>query len=292
MAKCAECNKDYMETPDDSVYYTGNPYPELGIYYGMPYKKLIPILLQTMPAQGASDPQQVTAIDVAIDNPPAFLVTDFNGCWDKVSDEKGWYLLTAAAGVFTFSYDFTEAINTLPSSIHVKMVNASISVMENGVKKNLLKTEKASNAVVLEASNFPISLSVSINISSVDCSDMILYANLSLGNIPFADKRFFPLSVRGVNSTANSRYTLQDIINMSNAKLAQVTNFVDTVRAGDYLHTINLLALQNEALLAKVNEQKTYTIGDGLAKLTFTEEKFMAYVVNELQKMKDKIAKL
>lgn len=292
MGNCIGCAPGYIETPDDSVYYTGPDFPELGIKAGMTYKALVAILLRFIPAQG-TDVGTVSASDVIVESPPAFLMTEYSKCWDKISDQKGWYLVSDIGGSRVFSYDFVDAISSLPHNMELRNISVNITTMDKGIRKTYVTTEKASNAFTFDQSNFPIGFSVSITVGSNQCSDTVMYLNLSIGNIPFEEKRFFLFSVKGHDAASGvTQYKLKDVMDMSNAKLAQLSNFANTIQAGEYLSQINFLRLQNEALAAKISQPKRYEIGTGLSKLSLTEEEFVAYVTNEIKSLRSKIERL
>ena len=114
---CPNCNPQYPATPDNAVYHQGTEYPEFGIKNGMPWSEVLDILIRMMPAQSLSDAAMVSATDVSMDNPPEFMVSEYSGCWEKASDRKGSYQLTEQAGVLVFTYDFTDAVSSIRSSL-------------------------------------------------------------------------------------------------------------------------------------------------------------------------------
>lgn len=280
-----------METPDQSVYNLFANRPDLGITVGMNYADVLKKLLEFIPVQADTENASVSSRDVATKTPPEFMLNDYSKCWDKVGNQKGWYIIADAQTSRIFSYDFADAVSSLPANMEVRNISVTITVMESGVKKTLVNSNKVSNAISIGSDKFPIGLSASIAIGSSECGEMTLTASLSLGNVP-VEKRFFAFNVRGSGS-ADSRYNLESVMDMTYAKMAQVTNFVNTIQSGDYLTQINLLKLQNDALIAKLGEKKQYVIGDpGLGQQVFTEDSFIAYVVNELKSLNSKLLKL
>lgn len=288
---CPNCNPQYPATPDNSVYHQGTEYPEFGIKNGMPWSEVLDILIRMMPAQSLSDAAMVSATDVSMDNPPEFMVSEYSGCWEKASDRKGSYQLTEQAGVLVFTYDFTDAVSSIRSSLTVNKIAVVIYTTEGGVRKTHFTSEGTSNAVRLEKTQFPITFNVTINMNSSQCSDMTMYASIVLGNIP-TEKRFFTFGVRGADGKINSRYSLKQIMDMNYAKIAQLNNFADTIKGGDYLSQIALLRLQNEALLEKLSQKEEFVIGEGLEKTKFSLPSFMAYVKQTFKELNEKLAKL
>lgn len=287
---CPNCNPQFPATPDDTVYHRGTEYPEFGIMNGMPWSEILDKLVRLIPPQSLTDSAMVSAADVSMDNPPEFMVTEYSGCWEKASDRKGSYQLTEQAGILVFTYDFTDAVSSIRSSLTVNKISVTIYTTEGGVRKSHFTSEGTANVVRLDKTQFPITFNVSVNMNSSQCPDMIMYASIVLGNIP-TEKRFFTFGVRGSDGKINSKYNLEQIMDMNYAKIAQLNNFADTIKGGEYLSQIALLRLQNEALLEKLSQKEEFVIGEGLEKTKFSLASFMAYVYQKFKEMNEKLAK-
>lgn len=287
---CPNCNPQFPPTPDDTVYHRGTEYPEFGIKNGMPWSEILDILIRLMPAQTLNESAMVSASDVSVGNPPEFMVSEYSGCWEKASNQKGSYQLSEQAGILVFSYDFTNAVASVRASLTVNKISVIIYTTEGGVRKSHFTSEGAANAVRLEKTQFPITFNVTVNMSSSQCSDMTMYSSIILGNIP-TEKRFFTFGVRGSDGNINTRYNLEQLLDMNYAKIAQLNNFAETIKGGDYLSQIALLRLQNEALLERLSQKEEFVIGEGIEKTKFSLASFMAYVLQKFKEMNEKLAK-
>lgn len=293
MGKCIGCNPGFPETPDDSVFWTGPDYPDFGIKTGMPYSVVIPNLMRAMRPPSNGDIAKVLMGDVGVESVPEFLASEYSKCWDKISGKKGWVQLAPVGSTLAFTYDFSEAINSLLYTIETKKIEVTITGVENGARKLIYTDNLPSGTVTIDPKKFPITLNIAVSMESEQCSSMVMNAAISHGNIP-GDKAYFLFTTRGYESSAETDVTLRDVMDMVYAKMANHSNFINSIQAAEYINQINLLKLQVAELEKRQKQEKVYTVPgtDGFGTRNITESEFISWMANEMKKLNDKTDKL
>lgn len=285
---CIDCNKNYTATPYDAVYVIDD-YPSLGVKAGDTVQKLCLALTQAIP-EFHNIGGIVSAEDVAVSEPPAYLLTGFSKWWSKISLSTGWYNVIAQGTDRVVSYDFSDVLAGLGSGITVSSIMVDVSTTENGKTKSYTNTSKAVNAFTIDKALFPVNISMKvIVIATEDNSDIILNKKISVGNLPL-EQTPFKFEIQG-SGEGLKEYTQKDSNNLVYAKLNTVLNLLQGLDASKYLSNISIMQAQIASMTDQSKQETIFEVGTGINRRRITISEFMAEMFSQMSALKLKIEK-
>jgi hypothetical protein len=288
---CIDCGKQRIPIPDDSVYYTGPDFPNLGIRQGQSLKTVNTIILNALPSLQSTGDVTVTASTVRANTPSVAITSGYSNCADQVSNRRGNYTLSQdSADSYMFSYDFQDTIQALRDVISVNKVDVTVYITENGVVKKHTNTNKSSNAFSFSKDNFPVQATMKIDVSNDVCSKITLVKDLSVGTL-MTKNRLFTFDVIGTDGKKES-YTQEDINKMLDSKITTLNNVAADLVAGEYTKTVNELKVNMESVVKAAQTEQQYTVGTGLNMRTLTQTQVISDMYDQLSRITEQIAKL
>lgn len=289
--KCTGCDPNFQAHPASAVYYTGKEYKELGIKEGMPLSDVIMSMADAFLPLLNSTGGKVTESDVIVGTPPKYLSNDFNRCWDRVGSLIGRYSVRpdSSGAQYIFSYDFSEALAKLPDLFYIQKVDTAVYITENGKRKKYTSGSSTSNAFNIDKNSYPVSLDITVNLKSTECSGIQATKSIVVSAFNLGDKQFTFQIGGSADPSITNDYTLKDLNQMIQAKLSGINNYVSDLIASDYASELNTIKAMSQSIIEQSKVEKTFEVGTGINKQVVTMPQAFDYIEGILRGIADKL---
>lgn len=261
--KCKDCNPDYTHYPDDAVYVTED-IPGLGIKSGDTLKKLNSAIYAAMP-QLFNGGGEVNSSEVFTSAPPNYLVSGYSKDWDKISLSSGWYMVESVGSDRVVSFDFSDVIANLGVNVSVSNIVTDTFITENGVSKRYSNSNKPTNSYRIDMGNFPVNISLKVELKKEDNTVILLTKDISLGNMA-VDKALFKFEIKGFDTI--STYNQEDVNQLIYAKMANISNYVEDLKARNILPNVSAMNAKIAKIESDISQEQKFQIGRQVVTLT------------------------
>lgn len=260
--KCVDCNPDFVHYPDDAIYLTED-IPAWGIKSGDTLKKLIGVIYKAIPGLVNSG-GEVNSGDVFSGAPPNYLTSGYSKYWDKISLQSGWYMVESIGTDRVVSFDFSDVIANLGSDVSLTNITTDLFVTEV-VSKKYSSSNKPANSYRIDMNSFPVNMSFKVELKRDDGNVILLTKDISVGNMA-SDKAMFKFEIKGFDNI--SVYTQEDVNQVIYAKMANIANYVEDLKARNIIPNLAAMNAKIVKLETDASTEQRFQIGRQLISLT------------------------
>lgn len=182
-APCIGCEDNCLgyEGFSSCIEYNGDDIPALGITCGMSMNEVISALASAFGAGTAINDitKGITSDDVSMTAKNSVSVS--STCFSSLPNKTFSYSLAPAASSTVFTYDVTSVSQNLPTGYGLTSFSVKLQGANSGINSNLYTSSSQSGTTNLMLSNFPVTATFSMQVSS-PCGALVMSATAQLNN--------------------------------------------------------------------------------------------------------------
>ena len=226
--ECRDCNKNMLSSPDSTVVWTGDDFPELGIEKGTSLNTVVNKLIQALKSTSNTQKSNVSADDIKINGNNLSLTGKITPCASKIVNRDFYYEVNSDASGITFSYNLNDILNNLPKET-VGAYGTDVSIIGTAAYGpiNILMSNKAINGIYIPLDKFPIIVNFKVYLNST-CGSIELIKRVTIDSSNAKGKFYTSLDLNESGSTKDS-YTQTELNQMMISQVNELSRKIDNI---------------------------------------------------------------